>query len=423
MPITRYAGLTGDRIAAISDRPFSDAVEVPSELDAVSSNDLVQQFSYRDGKFQSKTTKKPIKDIRLAIISNWDEKCGISTYAQYLYAHITDKVADYKIFAENTLLNTNQFSHSGTDANRIVHCWKRGESLQQLVVEIKKFNPDIISIQHEFGLWPSARYWLSFLTQLSDYRIITTLHSVFPTHIDKAVFEGAMQEIVVHSIAAKKALQENKQLSARIEVIPHGTFPCTDTFRLWNNYKSEHTLCSFGFLFRYKAVENTIRAVAILKAKYPDVFFTCLCSGGDFSQADHNAYWRELMALVEKLGLQEQVALLRGFFSDTVIDAYMRSNKVAVFPYQSNEEHKCFGSSGAGREAMSYALPVITSNAPHFTDLPTIKVDTPEEMAVELSKLFEDPAHAKTQVEKQNVYLAENSWEKTAERYLRVFES
>jgi glycosyltransferase involved in cell wall biosynthesis len=129
------------------------------------------------------------------------------------------------------------------------------------------------------------------------------------------------------------------------------------------------------------------------------------------------------MELVEKLGLQEHVALLRGFFSDTVVNAYMRSNKVAVFPYQSNEEHKCFGSSGAGREAMSYGLPVITSNAPHFTDLPTIKINTPEEMAVELSKLFEDPLHAQSQVKKQNIYLAENSWERTAERYIRVFES
>lgn len=420
---TRFATIFNQRISVISDRVIAGGIELPAELDTVSSSELLQQYQYRDGKFQSKSTKKLAKNMRLAIVSNWDEKCGISTYSQYLYNHITDKVADYKIFAEDSSINTNQFSHSESTFDHIVHCWKRGESLQQLVAEIKKFNPDIISIQHEFGLFSSGRYWLSFLTQLSDYRIITTLHSVFPNHFDKLVFEGALQEIIVHSDAAKKALQENKQLSARVEVIPHGTFPCTDTSRLWNNYKSEHTLCSFGFLFRYKGVENTIRAVAILKAKYPDVFFTCLCSGGGFSQSDHNSYWRELMELVEKLGLQEHVALLRGFFSDTVIDAYMRSNKVAVFPYQSNEEHKCFGSSGAGREAMSYALPVITSNAPHFTDLPTIKVNTPEEMAVELSKVFEDPSHAKTQVEKQNEYLAENSWEKTAERYLRIFES
>ena len=121
--------------------------------------------------------------------------------------------------------------------------------------------------------------------------------------------------------------------------------------------------------------------------------------------------------------MQENVCILRGFFSDTVINAYLRSNKAAVFPYQSSKEHECFGSSGASRETMSYGLPIITSNGAHFTDMPTIKINTPEEMAVELSKLFDNPELAKAQVKKQNVYLEANSWEKTAERYIRIFES
>ena len=63
-------------------------------------------------------------------------------------------------------------------------------------------------INHEFGLWPNASYWLSMLTQLSEYRIITTLHSVFPQHYDKTICEAAIPEIIVHSEGAKQALEK-----------------------------------------------------------------------------------------------------------------------------------------------------------------------------------------------------------------------
>ena len=211
---SRFASISNQKIVSISDKPFAQnkdfiIVEVPQELKDISSGELIHSFSYRDSKFFSKAIKKQAKDIKLAIITNWGEKCGIGTYSQNLYKHIIPQVKDYKIFAEDSSINNNQFNTEVIDPAHIVHCWKRGESLQALVVAIKKFNPDIISIQHEFGLWKGARHWLSFISQLSDYRTIVTMHSVFH-HIDKVVFEAAMPEIIVHSDAAKQVLQDEK---------------------------------------------------------------------------------------------------------------------------------------------------------------------------------------------------------------------
>jgi glycosyltransferase involved in cell wall biosynthesis len=422
MPITRYAGLIGNRIAAISDRPFSDAVEVPIELDAVSSNDLVQQFVYRDGKFQSKTAKKPAKELRVAFVTNWNQRCGISTYSKFLIEKIVPHIKDYAIFAEDSKLNKDDFNDTTIDNSKVVYCWKRGESLLPLSNAIKKFNPDIVQIQNEPGLYPNARYWISLLSQLHNYRVITTNHSIFH-HLDKLITEAPQTEMIVHSDAAKFVLQNEKQVSGSITTIPHGCFPANNLPPLWDYYKSRFTFIQLGFLHRYKNFECSIRATAILKAKYPDVYFTGICSTGSFSDVAHNAYYSDLMELIERLGVQDNVGLIKGYQSEVVLSSFLRMNKAAVFPYQSNKEHECFGSSGSAPYAMTFGIPCITSHVHHFTDLPTIKINTPEEMAMELSKLFEDPVYLKTQVEKQNIYLAENSWEKTAERYIGVFES
>jgi glycosyltransferase involved in cell wall biosynthesis len=82
-----------------------------------------------------------------------------------------------------------------------------------------------------------------------------------------------------------------------------------------------------------------------------------------------------------------------------------------------------FGASGAARMAMSKGLPVVTSSVNHFSDLPTIKADSSEEIAAALEKLFTDPVAREAQINRQIEYLEENTWEKIALRYVSLFEN
>ena len=72
---------------------------------------------------------------------------------------------------------------------------------------------------------------------------------------------------------------------------------------------------------------------------------------------------------------------------------------------------------------MSKNIPVITSNANHFSDLNTIKANTSEEMANELDKLFSNSLLAKQQVERQKLYIEKNSWKIIAKKYVDIFEN
>jgi len=427
--MAKFVGLHGDEIKLVSDQKFShkdlQIIELPTELQNLDANELIANFKIRNGQLSSKFSKKPISQIKLAFIGNWKMKCGIATYSENLWSEVIKHVGDFHLFIEEQESYTspiNVINEKEYPTDKVIPCWKRGQSLQQLISEIKKYNPDIIWIQHEFGLWSNAGYWLSMLTQLSDYRIIVTMHSIFH-HKDKTIVEAAIPEIVVHLDGAKKVLKEEKQIPGKVHIIPHGCFPCTDKNKLWNFYKTNHTVIQAGFLFRYKGWEESLKSIGILKNKYPDIFFTGLCSESDYNKANHQLYYKELMELIDKLNIKENVALIRGYQSDQSWDSYFRTNQVALFPYVSEPGHEVFGASGAARIAMTKALPVITSSANHFNDLPTIKADSPEEIAAALDKCFTDSKFKQDQINKQISFLNDNSWEKIASKYISIFEN
>ncbi len=426
--MARFIGTKNNKIYIVSDKAFTnnelEVITLPTELDSVSPTKLLTEYKVREGKIVLKTFKGPAKNLKIAFIGNWKMRCGIATYSENLWPEVAKHVGDFKLFIEENPTPTGdvlQFGGTKLREDQVVTCWKRGESLQQLTREINKYNPDIVWIQHEFGLWSNARYWLSFMNQMSEYRVMVTMHSVFH-HKDKIICEAAMPEIVVHLEGALKVLKEDKGIPGDVYVIAHGCFPCDDKERLWNFYRSERTFMQFGFGFRYKGWESSLRAVAILKEKYPDVFFTGLFSESPFNKMEHEIYYNELMDLANTLGIQENIAIIRGYQSEATLDAYLRTNKATVFPYTSHPLHEVFGASGAARMAMSKAIPVITSSVNHFSDLPSIKADTPEDIAVELEKLFLDWKARTAQVDKQINYINDNTWEKVALQYIALFE-
>lgn len=427
--MTRFLGIQNNRITIVSDKNFShDSVQVieePNYLSTISAKDLIQNYKLHNGRITSKFSKRSIKDLKIAFVGNWKMKCGISTYSENLWPEIIKHVGDFKIFAEfndNPTGPSNLIGNAYYSNDKVIECWKRGDSLKDLTQEIKNYNPDIVFIQHEFGLWSNAMHWLSFMNQISEYRVIVTMHSVFH-HKDKTICEAAMPEIVTHLQGGADVLKKEKQIPGKVYVISHGCYPCDNSNKLWNYYKSEHTFVQFGFGFRYKNFEDSIRATSILKEKYSDIFFTGLFSESQFSQMEHQHYYDELMQLVDQLNIKENVAILRGFQSDATLDSYLRTNQATVFPYISHPEHEVYGASGAARLAIAKAIPVITSSIPHFSDLPTIKADSPEEIAIALDKLFSSNQEKQTQINKQLDYLNDNTWEKVAATYINLFEN
>lgn len=379
----------------------------------VSAAEIIQGYEVWRGKVVEKSESKPIEQLRIAFVGVWKIQCGISTYAEELFPRMAEPIKEWKIFAEH--------SQGAEEEENVLRCWTRGEPLTELIENINAFDPDVVYIEHEFGIFPNARYWLSFMAQMQKYKVFVKQHSIF-YHKDKLICESAVPNIIVHSNIGKRVLEE-KGVSSNISVIKHGCFPCVSDKRHWNLYHSEHTLVQFGFGFEYKGWEVALEAVSILKKKFPKIFFTGLFSESKFNKVYHTNYYNKLAALVQELEVENHVALIRGYQTDEALDAYLRTNQIAVFPYVLNGEHTVYGATGAARLAMAAGTPTITSFVPQFDDIEGVcpRPKDAEELAHEIEHFFSSKEVREEQVRKQNQFLIDNSWAAVTRQHLELF--
>ena len=380
----------------------------------VSQSYVINNYEIWRNTMVERNAVKPYSQLRVALVGVYKIQCGISTYAESLFPKIASHVLDYRIFAEYS-------ENIEDDDDKIIRCWKRGEVLTDLISNIKEFKPDIVYVEHEFGIFPNARYWLSFVSQMQEYRLIVKQHSIF-YHKDKLICEAACPEIIVHTQIGKKVLEE-KGVTSKIYVIPHGCTPCVDKTKYWNFYHSQHTIIQFGFGFEYKGWEVALTAISLLKDKFPDLFYTGLFSESKFNSLFHQKYYDKLNNMIKELGIENNVALIRGYQSDASLNAYLRTNQIAIFPYVRNGEHTVYGATGATRVAMSTGIPTIASSVPQFDDMEGIipRPSDAKELAAEIEVFFENKEVREKQIEKQNKFLLDTSWENITLKHLDLF--
>jgi glycosyltransferase involved in cell wall biosynthesis len=405
----KYVGLREGKIVWVSDQNTNQGVRLPEQFYQLTDHQLISNVRLKNGQFVDKTAPKEIADLRIALIGVWQINCGVSTYSDYLMDQIKVQVKDYKIFAEKA---------DGEEDPHVERCWERGKSLGELAQQVNDYDPDVVLIQHEYGIFPDARHWLALLSNLHTQKVFVALHSVYIYHHDKTICEAAIPNVIVHTKLQEEGLRA-KGFKKPIHVIPHGCLPPRLKPRLWNLYRSEHTFMQFGFGFEYKGWENALQACALLKKEYPDVFYTGLFSESPFSKHLHDNYFNKLQTFIKELGIEENVSLIRGFQADEVLESFFRTNKCAVFPYRENGEHTVLAVTGAARVAMTHGIPVVTSRVPFFSDLynACLQASSPEELVEQIKKAWADP---KQFVDRQDAFLRKNSWANVARMYLEV---
>src|ERR1700722_11875578 len=125
----RFAGIKDDKIHLISSvlLNYGDyfLLEIPKEFDNISSGDLISNFRYKNNELKSKSSKKNANEMKVAFVSNWKMKCGISTYAECLLPEVAKYVGDFKLFIEKNDIQTEnvcQFGDQIIPENKVVAC-------------------------------------------------------------------------------------------------------------------------------------------------------------------------------------------------------------------------------------------------------------------------------------------------------------
>lgn len=403
-------------IIAVSEKPFSitgyKVIETPDVEPKSNWSKLIGK------KFDSGHKKEP-KDLNVVFICNWNENCGISTYSRYLIEALLPKVKQLAVLSEIS-------EEAKDDPPFVTRCWQRGTSLKSLIDKIKALEPDYIIIQHEFGIFPKATYFLQLLQGIDDIPYVVTMHSVYE-HLDKAICTSAVKRIIVHSEDGKNILRKLGNTND-IFVIPHGCVEFDDKGELWNIFQTPYTIVQFGFGFFYKGVDKVLDAIHYLKNsdnKFKNIFYCYLCSDNFHTSVVHAQYYDFLLKKIEELDLHDNAVIIKKFQTEQIIKSYLRTAKIAVFPYVSDPKNTVYGASGAIRIAMACGTPVIASNCHQFDDLEGIvpRPGTALELAKVIDEIFSNEKYRQSVIAKSSEYISENNWDITADRYINLFYS
>src|SRR6185295_16540682 len=212
-------------------------------------------------------------------------KCGIATFTSDLLTAITTEYPDKKCFA--VPVNDIATGYAYPDVVRFEIEEQDLSSYQRAADFLNISNADIISLQHEFGVFggPAGSHILTLLHELKR-PIVTTLHTVLSA--PNAEQRRVMQELIAHSTRlvvmaerGRQMLQEIYQAPpAKIDLIPHGIpdIPFVDP----NYYKDQfgvearRVLLTFGLLSPNKGIEHMLNALPRVLAEFPDVVYVIL---------------------------------------------------------------------------------------------------------------------------------------------------
>ena len=113
--------------------------------------------------------------MRIAYVSTYPpSECGIATYTQYLSESVANKGKEIRILSQLGASGENVFE---------VYAPADKDIAAKLFFYIERLSPDIVHIEHEFGLFGDQRgvQIVEFLIRcnIADTPVITTLHTVF----------------------------------------------------------------------------------------------------------------------------------------------------------------------------------------------------------------------------------------------------
>ena len=296
---------------------------------------------------------------------------------------------------------------------------------------------DVVCLQHEFGIFggDAGAHILELLTRLT-MPVVTTLHTVLasPSAVQRTVMERIVEasaKVVVMADKGRELLHSVYRVPhEKIEVIAHGIpdFPFVepDAAKARLGFSGRSVILTFGLLSPSKGIEVMIDAMPSILKRRPDAVYVVLgATHPNLVRDQGEAYRESLMARVRELGIEDHVVFLDQFVDQATLLEFISMCDVYVTPYLNEAQMT------SGTLAYSFGLgkPVVSTPYWHARELLAdgrgVLVPFGDAAAIgnEIAQLLTDDP--RRQAMRERAYAASRSmtWERTAERYMAVFEN
>ena len=204
---------------------------------------------------------------------------------------------------------------------------------------------DVISVQHEFGIFGGdAGQYLSLLLNRLKAPILTTLHTVL-NNPDPKYYKSmidvceASHKVITMNKRGVEMLQEIYNVpDKKIKLIPHGIpdLPFVDS----NYYKHQfglenrRTILTFGLLGKNKGIEVMLAAMPeIIKADPSVIYIVLGMTHPNILKNEGESYRFSLQQMVKDLGIEEHVIFHNRFVNDQELHNFLCAADIYVTPY------------------------------------------------------------------------------------------
>ena len=218
------------------------------------------------------------------------------------------------------------------------------ESYRRSADYINEFGYDILSVQHEYGIFGGpAGGLLMNLVRDAKMPIVTTLHTVLqePSEAQKMVMDELLQlseRVIVMSERAIEFLVEVHDVcSHKIDLIPHG-IPLIEG-SIGNELRTSlqiegPMILTFGLLSPDKGIEFVIEAMPKIVADHPGATYIVVGATHPHILASNGEAYREsLIKLAETLGVGASVRFVDRFVSIEELVEYLGAMDIYITPY------------------------------------------------------------------------------------------
>ena len=294
---------------------------------------------------------------KLAMVSTWNERCGIARYTRKLVERFSTKPL---ILAPDT-------SEGSSDGFEAIKCWSRNkETLQELYGAIRSRGITMVHFQSDWAFtMANIATYLALFEQLraSGIKTLMTFHTMPTNSTDPMAKSFArrtadllhpMHAGIVHNEDFLHVMETLEPVVAkRIHVINHGVEIFNDPVEKEKIF----TCISSGFAHQSKGFEYCVDASRELSMPHKMIIQTSvhpLDTGGQRAYVDN---------LLEKAEDAPSVQVINKYTTDReVSEAYARAH-LGLFMYGTMSAQ---GVAGGASVCLGTGTPVITSQSPAF---------------------------------------------------------
>ena len=361
--------------------------------------------------------------MRIGFVSTYPPiECGIATYTSYLNAALK------KIGNETFVV-----SPLGAQGEGVFPVYRpESTSMSTQIYDISaEFTPDIIHIQHEYGLYGPQRgvqvIGLIVRYKLVGIPVVTTLHTVQEKldHVEQTLLSLIVSEssaVIVHEQLQKDTLVKHFGQEEKIHVIYHGVRNVEGIKDAKKKVGIEGRkvvlLCGY-----FRPTKGFIKIVKLMPEICKQADDIVLLVAGKSRGLEYQEYQREFYEAINNSPVNDRIKVLRGQFPQHTFDTIVSASDVVVLPYEKGAQ------SGIMAQCFAFQKPVVTSNLLAFRKLikrsnSGLICKSNKEYIQNIIKILRDDDLCRTLQNNIKEYVKNHSsWAIIAQQHIKVYHS